>query len=46
MQDVPDTPATAAWIVPKQRRYRLGDDAFKQRPVGLGAYKFVSQTRD
>ena len=34
----------AAWIVPKKYLEQVGDDAFKQRPVGLGPYKFVSQT--
>ena len=34
----------AAWIVPKKYIEQVGDDAFKQRPVGLGPYKFVSQT--
>src|SRR5215472_1412524 len=34
----------AAWIVPKKYLEQVGDDAFKQRPAGLGPYKFVSQT--
>ena len=34
----------AAWIVPKQYIEQVGDEAFKQRPVGLGPYKFVRQT--
>src|SRR3989442_10162723 len=34
----------AAWIVPKKYIEQVGDDAFKQRPIGLGPYKFVSQT--
>ena len=34
----------AAWIVPKQYLERVGDDAFQQRPIGLGPYKFVRQT--
>ncbi len=34
----------AAWIVPKKYMEQVGDDGFKQRPVGLGPYKFVSQT--
>jgi peptide/nickel transport system substrate-binding protein len=34
----------AAWIVPKKYIEQVGDDAFKLRPVGLGPYKFVSQT--
>ncbi len=33
----------AAWIVPKKYIEQVGDDGFKQRPVGLGPYKFVSQ---
>jgi ABC-type oligopeptide transport system substrate-binding subunit len=45
MQDVPDTLATgAAWIVPQKYIEQVGDEAFKQRPVGLEPYKFVSQT--
>jgi peptide/nickel transport system substrate-binding protein len=31
----------AAWIVPKKYVERVGDDAFKQQPVGLGPYRFV-----
>jgi len=39
------TLATAAgWIVPKNYIERVGDDGFKKHPVGLGPYKFVSQT--
>jgi peptide/nickel transport system substrate-binding protein len=34
----------AAWIVPKQYVEKVGDDGFKQHPVGLGPYKFVSHT--
>src|SRR6266853_1114235 len=34
----------AAWIVPKKYIEQVGDDAFKLRPIGLGPYKFVSQT--
>jgi peptide/nickel transport system substrate-binding protein len=30
----------AAWIVPKKYLEQVGDDVFKQRPVGLGPYKF------
>jgi peptide/nickel transport system substrate-binding protein len=33
----------AAWGVPKQYLERVGDDGFKQRPVGLGPYRFVRQ---
>ncbi len=37
------TPATgAAWIVPKKYIERVGDDAFRRQPVGLGPYRFVS----
>ena len=36
------TPATgAAWIVPKKYIERVGDDAMKKQPVGLGPYRFV-----
>src|ERR671925_862161 len=31
----------AAWIVPKKHVEQVGDDAFKQKPVGLGPYRFV-----
>jgi peptide/nickel transport system substrate-binding protein len=31
----------AAWVVPKQYVERVGDDGFKQKPVGLGPYRFV-----
>jgi peptide/nickel transport system substrate-binding protein len=31
----------AAWIVPKKYVEQVGDDAFKQQPVGLGPYRFV-----
>ena len=38
------TPATGAgWIVPKTYVEKVGDDAFKQHPIGAGPYKFVSQ---
>src|SRR5919202_2757063 len=37
------TPATAAgWIVPKNYTEKIGTDAFKNAPVGLGPYRFVS----
>jgi peptide/nickel transport system substrate-binding protein len=37
------TPATGAgWIVPKQYTEKVGDDAFKHQPVGLGPDRFVS----
>jgi peptide/nickel transport system substrate-binding protein len=39
------TLATAAsWIVPKKYIERVGDDGFKKHPIGLGPYKFVSNT--
>jgi peptide/nickel transport system substrate-binding protein len=39
------TLATAAgWIVPKGYVEKVGDDGFKKHPVGLGPYKFVSNT--
>jgi peptide/nickel transport system substrate-binding protein len=34
----------AGWIVPKQYVEQVGDDGFKQHPIGLGPYKFVSHT--
>jgi peptide/nickel transport system substrate-binding protein len=34
----------AGWIVPKKYLEQVGDDGFKQRPVGLGPYRFVSGT--
>jgi peptide/nickel transport system substrate-binding protein len=34
----------ASWIVPKKYLQQVGDDGFKQRPVGLGPYRFVSGT--
>ena len=38
------TPASgAAWIVPKKYLESVGDDGFKQHPIGAGPYKFVSQ---
>jgi peptide/nickel transport system substrate-binding protein len=37
------TPATGAgWIVPKQYTERIGNEKFKDQPVGLGPYRFVS----
>jgi peptide/nickel transport system substrate-binding protein len=37
------TPATGAgWIVPKNYTEKVGNDAFKNQPVGLGPYRFVS----
>lgn len=32
----------AAWIVPKKYHQQVGDDQFRQQPVGLGPYKVVS----
>src|SRR6266511_2435606 len=38
-------PATAAGIVvPKKYMQQVGEDGFKQSPIGLGPYKFVSHT--
>jgi peptide/nickel transport system substrate-binding protein len=34
----------AAWVVPKKYVEQVGDDGFRKRPIGLGPYKFVSQT--
>jgi peptide/nickel transport system substrate-binding protein len=31
----------AAWVVPKKYLEQVGDDGFKQHPVGLGPYRFV-----
>jgi peptide/nickel transport system substrate-binding protein len=39
------TTATAAGIVvPKKYLEQVGDEGFKQHPIGLGPYKFVSHT--
>jgi peptide/nickel transport system substrate-binding protein len=39
------TPATGAgWIVPKRYLEQVGDDGFKQHPIGAGPYKFASHT--
>ena len=39
------TPATGAGlVVPKKYLERVGDEGFKQHPIGAGPYKFVSQT--
>lgn len=36
------TPATgAAWITPKRYTEKIGNDAFKNQPVGLGPYRLV-----
>ncbi len=34
----------AGWVVPKAYVEQVGNDGFKRRPVGLGPYKFVSNT--
>jgi peptide/nickel transport system substrate-binding protein len=34
----------AGWIVPKKYFESVGSDGFKKQPVGLGPYKFVSNT--
>jgi peptide/nickel transport system substrate-binding protein len=37
------TPATGAgWIVPKHYTEKIGGEKFKEQPVGLGPYRFVS----
>jgi peptide/nickel transport system substrate-binding protein len=37
------TPATGAgWIVPKRYLEKVGDEEFKNRPIGLGPYRLVS----
>ena len=39
------TPATgAAWIVPKSHIEKVGEDAFRRQPIGLGPYRFVRST--
>jgi peptide/nickel transport system substrate-binding protein len=39
------TTATAAGVVvPKKYLEQVGDDGFKQHPIGMGPYKFVSHT--
>jgi peptide/nickel transport system substrate-binding protein len=39
------TPATgAAWIVPKKHIEKVGEDAFKRHPIGLGPYRFARMT--
>ena len=39
------TPATGAgWIVPKKYIEQVGDEAFKNHPIGAGPYEFVSHT--
>src|SRR5262249_198533 len=34
----------AGWVVPRKYVEKVGDDGFKEQPVGLGPYKFVSYT--
>lgn len=34
----------AGWVVPKAYVEQVGNDGFKRRPIGLGPYKFVSNT--
>src|SRR2546425_4945457 len=34
----------ASWVVPKKYVERVGDDGFKRHPIGLGPYRFVSNT--
>src|SRR5215471_2759477 len=34
----------AGWIVPKKHIEKVGDEAFKKHPIGLGPYRFVSHT--
>src|SRR5438094_965222 len=36
------TATGAGWIVPKKYVEKVGDDGFKQAPIGAGPYKFVS----
>ncbi|HYY16378.1 MAG TPA: ABC transporter substrate-binding protein, partial [Gammaproteobacteria bacterium] len=37
------TPATGAgWIVPKNYTEKIGSEKFKEQPIGLGHYRFVS----
>jgi peptide/nickel transport system substrate-binding protein len=37
------TPATGAgWIVPKNYTEKIGSEKFKEQPIGLGPYRFVS----
>ena len=35
------TATTAGWIVPKRYTEKIGNDAFKHNPVGLGPYRVV-----
>jgi peptide/nickel transport system substrate-binding protein len=34
----------AAWVVPKKYLEQVGEEGFRQKPVGLGPYRFVSMT--
>ncbi len=34
----------AGWVVPKKYVEKVGDDGFRQAPIGAGPYKFVSFT--
>src|SRR5258705_9723698 len=34
----------AGWIVPKKYVEQVGNDGFKKHPIGLGPYKFASNT--
>src|SRR5262247_1982206 len=34
----------AGWVVPKKHIEKVGDEAFKKQPIGLGPYRFVSHT--
>jgi peptide/nickel transport system substrate-binding protein len=38
------TATAAGWVVPKKYLEQVGDDGFKQHPIGLGPFKFVSHT--
>jgi peptide/nickel transport system substrate-binding protein len=38
------TASGAGWIVPKKYVEKVGDDGFKNHPIGAGPYKFVSFT--
>jgi peptide/nickel transport system substrate-binding protein len=36
-------PGYASWILPKHYYEQVGPDGFKQRPMGAGPFKFISQ---
>ncbi len=38
------TATGASWVVPKKYVEKVGDDGFKNAPIGAGPYKFVSFT--